>query len=199
MLVHCLPMKSRKGWLLTYLILLPCADLVTHADLVRHTDLVHDITDTDCWAQHSQSCLHVLDADLCFSCWFLTDRGEKCSEKLLCVYLVYSITTGIPTVKSGISKLGGMVSDSLIPARPSFMCSFKQSNIERTHSSTTTKSVWYLCIYDLFYFFARIGFRHWLEKGFMYEKSFEMYICVWQSLIGLRWPCAVNMMLKFSY
>ena len=51
------------------------------------------------------------------------------------MYLFYSITIGIPTVKSGISKLGGMVSDSLVPACPSFMCSFKQSNIERTNSS----------------------------------------------------------------
>ena len=167
------------------------ADLVTHADLVRH------IAETDCWAQHSQSCLHVLDADLFFSCWFLTDRGEKRSEKLLCVYLFYSITTGIPTVKSGINKLDGMVSDSLIAACPSFMYSFNQSNIEGTNSSKT--NVWYLRIYDLFYFCAGIGFRHWLEKGFMCEKSFEMYICVWQRLIGLRWPCAVNRMLKSNY
>lgn len=42
--------------------------VATCADLVIHADLVHDITDTNCWAQHSQLCLHVLDADLCFSC-----------------------------------------------------------------------------------------------------------------------------------
>ena len=53
------------------------------------------------------------------------------------MYLFYSITTGIPTVKSGINKLDGMVSDSLIAACPSFMYSFNQSNIEGTNSSKT--------------------------------------------------------------
>ena len=32
------------------------------------------------------------------------------------------------------------------------------------------------------------GFVDWLEEGFLYEKSVDMCICFWQSLIVLRWP-----------
>ena len=43
------------------------------------------------------------------------------------------------------------------------------------------------------------GFMDWLEKRFMFEKSFEMWICSWQSLIILRWLCVVDRMLKSNY
>ena len=39
----------------------------------------------------------------------------------------------------------------------------------------------------------------WLEKGFMHGKSFEACICLWQSLIVLRWPCVVDRTWKPSY
>ena len=38
-----------------------------------------------------------------------------------------------------------------------------------------------------------------LEKGFIYEKSSEICICLYGSLIVVRWPCAVDRMLKSSY
>ena len=37
------------------------------------------------------------------------------------------------------------------------------------------------------------------EKVYKYAKRFEMCICLWRSLIVLRWPCAVDEMLKSSY
>ena len=36
-------------------------------------------------------------------------------------------------------------------------------------------------------------------KDFMCEKSFEMCVCLWLSLIILRWPYVVDRMLKSNY
>ena len=43
------------------------------------------------------------------------------------------------------------------------------------------------------------GFVDQLERGFIYEKSSEMCICLCWGLIVLRWPCAVDRMLKSNY
>ena len=51
----------------------------------------------------------------------------------------------------------------------------------------------------LFYACAGTGFVDWLEKRFTGEKSFEVCIGLWQSLIVLRWPCAADRTLKSSY
>ena len=59
--------------------------------------------------------------------------------------------------------------------------------------------VWCLCMYDLFSVCIGNVFVDWLEKRFMYEKSFEMCICLWQSLVVLRWPSVVDRTLKPSY
>ena len=40
-------------------------------------------------------------------------------------------------------------------------------------------SLMFVCLYVLFYVFARIASVDELEKGFIYEKSFEMCICFW--------------------
>ena len=76
------------------------------------------------------------------------------------------------------------------------MCSFNTGNTEGTNSSEIC--VWCLCMYILFYVCAGISFVDWVEKEYKYEKGFEMcIICLWQSLVVLRCPCAVDWMLKF--
>ena len=44
-----------------------------------------------------------------------------------------------------------------------------------------------------------IGSVDWLDEGLMYEKSFETYICFWQSLSVLGWPCDADSVLKSNY
>ena len=86
---------------------------------------------------------------------------------------------------------------STILAHPCLTCSFNWGNIERTNSMKIC--VWCLCMYAVFYVCAGIGFVDWLEKGFTFEKSSEVCICLWQNLIIPRWPCAVDRTLKLSY
>ena len=106
----------------------------------------------------------------------------------------------------------------LIPPCPRLMCSFNRGNVEGTNSSKMC--VWCLCMYVLFYVCKVIGFVDWLGKGYIYEKRFEMRICLcpefecpevtlcgWQnikiqllqSLIVLRWPCVGYRTLNSNY
>ena len=39
----------------------------------------------------------------------------------------------------------------------------------------------------------------WLNQGFLYEKSLGMCMRLWQSSIVLRWPHAVDRMIKSKY
>ena len=71
----------------------------------------------------------------------------------------------------------------MIPACPSLACSFDRGNIKGTNCWKIC--VWCLCMYGLFDVCVGTGFLDWLEKWFMYDDSFEMWICL---LIFLRWP-----------
>ena len=55
---------------------------------------------------------------------------------------------------------------------------------------------WCLCMYVLFYIWVGIDLVDLAvkEKGFRSncEKSFKTYVCLWQSLIVLRQPCAAD-------
>ena len=53
----------------------------------------------------------------------------------------------------------------------------------------------------LFYACVGIGFVDWIEKGtdFQSGKSFEMRICLWWSLIVLRWPSGTDGTLESRY
>ena len=72
-LVHSLPMKSKKK-----------AGLWCSWDFATQADLVHDITDTDCWAQqwqHSWSCFWNFHSSI------FNNQDQKWSGKLLwCVF-----------------------------------------------------------------------------------------------------------------
>lgn len=59
-----------------------------------------------------------------------------------------------------------MVSDSLIPARPSFMCFFKQSNVERTNSSKK--------IFDIYVFMTCFIFLQGVVLGIDLRKDLCM-------------------------
>ena len=84
-----------------------------------------------------------------------------------------------------------------IPAYPSLTCSFNRGNIEGTNSS---KICVCMCLqYVSFHVCIGTGFVDWLEKGFVCEKSFEMWICLWRSWIVPRLPHAIDRMLKFNY
>ena len=56
--------------------------------------------------------------------------------------------------------------------------------------------VWCLCMYHMFCVCVWTGFVDWFEKRFIYETSFEMWFCLWWSLIVLSWPTVVDRMLK---
>ena len=70
----------------------------------------------------------------------------------------------------------------------------KNKKIEGTNSSKIF--VWCLCMHVWFCIYVRTGFVYWLEKRLLYEKSFDMSSCLWQSLIVLRWTCVVDRVLK---
>ena len=77
-------------------------------------------------------------------------------------------------------------------ACPSLTCSFNRGNTEGTFENLCFMFVYvYVC--------GETGFVDQLEKGFIYEKSSEICICLCWGLIVLRWPCAVDRMLKSSY
>ena len=81
----------------------------------------------------------------------------------------------------------------MIPACPSlmysFMYSFNRGNVEATNSSKIC--VWCLCACFVFVCLG-IGIVDWLEKGFVHEKSFEVCVYLWESLVVLRWHLAVD-------
>ena len=73
MLVRSLPMKSTKS---------VARDVFD--TFATHTGHIHDVTDTDCWAQHGGVYGRVFAS---FKRRSLTSRtDEKSSEKSLCVY-----------------------------------------------------------------------------------------------------------------
>ena len=51
----------------------------------------------------------------------------------------------------------------------------------------------------LFYLCVETGFEGWLDERFICERSFETCVCLRQSLLVLRWPCAVDRTLNSSY
>ena len=63
-----------------------------------------------------------------------------------------------------------------------FYC-FSRGSIERTNSLTIC--IWCLCIMFCSAFVWGLFFMDWLDKGFIYEESFEMCLCLWWSLIVL--------------
>ena len=70
--------------------------------------------------------------------------------------------------------------------------------------SALQKFVFDVCVCMFLFYVLR---RDWLcrltwEKGlyiYIYEKSFEMWICLWLSLTVRRWPGVVDRMLKYNY
>ena len=60
---------------------------------------------------------------------------------------------------------------------PSFMCSFNRGDTEGTNYwklyFDVRVCIFLLCVWEV------IGFVDWLDKRFMYEKRFDMYICLW--------------------
>ena len=74
MLVRSLRPKSRK------IIIRDVFDTVG-----THFGLVHDVTDTDCWAQDEQSRSYFRD----FQTPIFIKQDEKSSEKMMCVYFLF--------------------------------------------------------------------------------------------------------------
>ena len=88
----------------------------------------------------------------------------------------------------------------MIPACPSRMCFFNRGNIEGTNSLKIC--VWCLCMYVLGLqsdWFHRLTWQTVDIYIYTCEKSLEMHIAYDLSLTVLRWPCAVDRTLKFSY
>ena len=80
------------------------------------------------------------------------------------------------------------------------MCFVNKDNTERNKGNvegTNLKKMFDVCVF-MFCFFVCV----WIDLVDLtpvkrvYEKSFEMCICLWQSLIVLRWPCVVDRVLK---
>ena len=87
---------------------------------------------------------------------------------------------------------------STVPACPSLLCSFNRSHVEGTNSSKDC--IWCLCMYAVVVVFIYVcigtGFVNWLEKRFM--RRVLRWICLWLSLVVLRWPSAVDRTLESS-
>ena len=81
------------------------------------------------------------------------------------------------------------------------MCFINKDNIERNKSNDEGTNlntiVFDVCVF-MFCFFVCV----WIDLVDLipvkrvYEKSFEMCIYLWQSLIVLKWPCVVDRVLK---
>ena len=88
---------------------------------------------------------------------------------------------------------------SMVPVRPSLICFFNKAVLK---GLTLWKFAFDIFVRMLCFMFV----YDWvcnilLQKGFPYnyEKRSEMYICLWQGLIVLTWPCAADRMLKSNY
>ena len=70
--------------------------------------------------------------------------------------------------------------------------SFNRDNIGGTNSSKIC--VWCLCMYISFYVCVEIDFVDWLKKGVIYMRDLEVWLCLWLSLIVLRWLCVYSIL-----
>ena len=78
----------------------------------------------------------------------------------------------------------------MIAACPSLTCSLrgvilKGPALKKQHALDDCVCIFcFVCIVT--------GFVDWLKKGCICKKSFEMCICIWQSLSVLMWPCTYD-------
>lgn len=88
------------------------------------------------------------------------------------IYVVSSLSSARIIVKA----MGGYQA-----RHQSMFCQMKYILDERNLVMSPAEKMCLVCL-------GLTGFVDWLDKRFIYENSFKMCFCLWQSLVAMMWP-----------